>query len=226
MGVLSSATGISGSTLTINNTANAGNYATVSDVSTGTLTASGTPNTHGGGKGPRSSLDSGRHLATRCTLGPGCVSAAHTNTHTHKHISKCVRTLKQATRVAAEDKTAATTCGWPSCSLRKENLYSSPSTLWAGRSPMTLRQRAQHYAACHRIMTNEAPAMASVQTWHTSPNNKKPERNGTKQHMGPLRGRRLSRRCTVMWSHEARLAQASGLWVRSQLPWEVTTVCL
>ena len=41
MGLLSSATGITGSTLTINNTANAGNFTTVGDVSTGTLTASG-----------------------------------------------------------------------------------------------------------------------------------------------------------------------------------------
>ena len=40
-GLLSSATGITGSTLTINNTANAGNFTTVGDVSTGTLTASG-----------------------------------------------------------------------------------------------------------------------------------------------------------------------------------------
>ena len=37
--LLSSATGITGSTLTINNTANAGNFTTVGDVSTGTLTA-------------------------------------------------------------------------------------------------------------------------------------------------------------------------------------------
>ena len=41
MGLLSSATEITGSTLTINNTANAGNFTTVGDVSTGTLTASG-----------------------------------------------------------------------------------------------------------------------------------------------------------------------------------------
>ena len=41
VGLLSSATGITGSTLTINNTANAGNFTTVGDVSTGTLTASG-----------------------------------------------------------------------------------------------------------------------------------------------------------------------------------------
>ena len=41
MGLLSSATGITGSTLTINNTANAGNFTTVGDVSTGTLTALG-----------------------------------------------------------------------------------------------------------------------------------------------------------------------------------------
>ena len=38
---ISGATGITGSTLTINNTANAGNFTTVGDVSTGTLTASG-----------------------------------------------------------------------------------------------------------------------------------------------------------------------------------------
>ena len=40
MGLLSLATGITGSTL-INNTANAGNFTTVGNVSTGTLTASG-----------------------------------------------------------------------------------------------------------------------------------------------------------------------------------------
>ena len=39
VGLLSSATGITGSTLTINNTANAGNFTTVGDVSTGTLRA-------------------------------------------------------------------------------------------------------------------------------------------------------------------------------------------
>ena len=41
VGLLSSATGITGSALTINNTANAGNFTTVGDVSTGTLTALG-----------------------------------------------------------------------------------------------------------------------------------------------------------------------------------------
>ena len=45
VGLLSSATGITGSTLTINNTANAGNFTTVGDVSTGTLTASGAATT-------------------------------------------------------------------------------------------------------------------------------------------------------------------------------------
>ena len=113
VGLLSSATGITGSTLTINNTANAGNFTTAGDVSTGTLTASGAATAasshrgahgrhadhhRGGLHGPaglrepglhlhgheRRSVDGQRGLRRRDELGHGLRAAALRLQHAHR----------------------------------------------------------------------------------------------------------------------------------------------